>query len=423
MRWSIVLLVMVLAWLPAEGAEKRIALVIGNSVYRSAAELPNARNDAKTIAKLLTDAGFDVVQSKSELGVEEFRRVLRDFADLSDNADVALVYFAGHGIELSGTNYLIPVDARLARDRDAEDEAISLDRLLHTVEPARRLKLVILDACRENPFVAKMSRLSPMRSIGRGLARVEPAASDTLVAFAAKAGSMAADGDGTTSPFTKALVAHLATPGLDVRIALGRVRDQVLKETNRQQEPFVYGSLGGDIVSLVPTKTQTESFLTRPSAPLQASRPVPKTESTEIGSVRSIRDQWQVRCQLAGSPPQDQCAVIQSVTAEDRPGIGMTVILLRSPDKKIMLRVLAPLGILMPSGLGLKIDGKDIGRAAFVRCLATGCVAEVIADDALLGQLKSGKVATFIVFQTPDEGIGIPISLAGLAASLSDLPP
>ncbi len=273
-------------------AEKRIALVIGNSAYRSAAELPNARNDAKTIAKLLTDAGFDVVQSKSDLGAEEFRRALRDFADLSDDADVALVYFAGHGIELSGENYLVPVDARLARDRDAEDEAISLDRLLHTVEPARRLKLVILDACRENPFVAKMSRLSPTRSIGRGLARVDPAASDTLVAFAAKAGSTAADGDGTNSPFTKALLAHLTTPGLDVRIALGRVRDQVLKETNRQQEPFLYGSLGGDIVSLVPTKTQT-------APPLQSTRPVSKTESTDIGSVRSIHDQWQVRCQLA----------------------------------------------------------------------------------------------------------------------------
>ncbi|MGP0091837.1 MAG: invasion associated locus B family protein [Xanthobacteraceae bacterium] len=101
----------------------------------------------------------------------------------------------------------------------------------------------------------------------------------------------------------------------------------------------------------------------------------------------------------------------------------MSVILLRSTEKKILLRVLAPLGILMPSGLGLKIDGKDIGRAGFVRCLATGCVAEVIVDDALLGQLKGGKVAQFIIFQTPDEGIGIPISLAGLAAGLGDLPP
>jgi invasion protein IalB len=209
---------------------------------------------------------------------------------------------------------------------------------------------------------------------------------------------------------------------LDVRIALGRVRDQVLKETNRQQEPFVYGSLGGDIVSLVPTKAQTAS-LTPPSSPLQTSRPVPKTESTDIGSVRSIHDQWQVRCQLAGTPPQDQCAAIQSVTAEDRPGIGMTVILLRSPEKKIILRVLAPLGILIPSGLGLKIDEKDLGRTGFVRCLPTGCVAEVVVDDALLGQLKSGKVATFIILQTTDEGIGIPISLAGLGASLGDLPP
>jgi uncharacterized caspase-like protein len=238
--------------LPAH-AEKLVALVIGNSAYRSVGELPNARNDAKSISKLLTDAKFDVVEGKSDLGVEEFRRALREFAVVSSDADVALVYFAGHGIELAGTNYLIPVDAKLARDLDAEDEVISLDRVLRTIEPARRLKLVLLDACRENPFVAKMSRLSPTRSISRGLARVEVESGNTMVAFAAKAGSTAADGEGGgNSPFTRALLAHLATPGLDVRIALGKVRDQVLKDTNRRQEPFVYGSLGGDIVALVP---------------------------------------------------------------------------------------------------------------------------------------------------------------------------
>src|SRR6202030_473490 len=165
------------------------------------------------------------------------------------NAEIAIVYYAGHGIEVDGVNYLIPIDARLARDFDVEAETVSLDRLLRAIEAARRLRLVILDACRENPFAQSMRRSS--RAVGRGLARVEPAAPDTLVAFAAKAGSIASDGDGANSPFTAALLKHLATPGLDIRLALGRVRDEVRETTRSRQEPFVYGSLGGRTVSIL----------------------------------------------------------------------------------------------------------------------------------------------------------------------------
>jgi len=146
-------------------------------------------------------------------------------------------------------NYLIPIDARLVRDFDVEAETISLDRVLRAIDSARRLRLVILDACRENPFAQSMKRSS--RAVGRGFARVEPAAPDTLVAFAAKAGSIASDGDGANSPFTAALLKHLATPGLDVRLALGLVRDEVMETTRPRQEPFVYGSLGGRTVSIV----------------------------------------------------------------------------------------------------------------------------------------------------------------------------
>ena len=120
------------------------------------------------------------------------------------------------------------------------------------LEPAKRLRLIILDACRDNPFVRTVRRTSETRSIGRGLAKIEPPSSDTLIAFAAKAGSTAADGDGKHSPFTTALLKNLTIPGLDLRIALGRVRDDVMELTGNRQEPFVYGSLGGTTVSLVP---------------------------------------------------------------------------------------------------------------------------------------------------------------------------
>jgi uncharacterized caspase-like protein len=236
-------------------AEKRVALVMGNSNYQNVVRLNNPANDSEAMSATLKSAGFDVVDLKRDLKANDMRRALRDFSDRVNDADIAIVYFAGHGIEIDGVNYLIPVDAVLERDIDAFDEAIPLDRLLTVIEPARRLRLVILDACRDNPFGKKMKRTVATRAIGRGLARVEPTNPNTLIAFAAKAGSTAADGDSKNSPFTAALVKYLPRPGLDLRKAFGFTRDDVLKATNNKQEPFIYGSLGGDDVALVPAPT------------------------------------------------------------------------------------------------------------------------------------------------------------------------
>jgi uncharacterized caspase-like protein len=233
-------------------AEKRVALVLGNSNYQNVAPLSNPVNDSSKIAATLRDAGFDVVDSRRDLAAAETRRALRDFADRARDADIAVVYYAGHGIEVDGANYLIPVDARLERDTDIYDEGLSLDRILIAIEPAKKLRLVILDACRDNPFSRTMKRTVASRAIGQGLAKVEPTSPNVLIAYSAKAGSTAADGDGQNSPFTSALSHHLTKPGLDVRRAFGFVRDEVLKTTNNRQEPFVYGSLGGDDVPLVP---------------------------------------------------------------------------------------------------------------------------------------------------------------------------
>jgi len=196
--------------------------------------------------------GFEIVELRRDLGVSEMRRAVRDFAAVAADSDVAVVYYAGHGIEVNGVNFLIPADAKLQSDFDVEDETVPLDRVLQAIGPAKRLRLVILDACRDNPFAERMTRSVATRSMGRGLAKIEPAMADTLIAFAAKAGAVAGDGDGAHSPFATALLNHLATPGLDLRLTLGRVRDEVLKSTGRRQEPFVYGSLGGDTVALVP---------------------------------------------------------------------------------------------------------------------------------------------------------------------------
>src|SRR5215470_9383440 len=233
-------------------ADKRVALVIGNSAYENAPKLTNPANDGNAMAATLKGAGFDVVDNRHDMSAAEIRRALRDFADRAQNADIAVVYYAGHGIEVDGGNYLIPIDAKLERDTDVYDEALSLDRVLLAVEPAKKLRLVILDACRDNPFAKTMKRTVATRAIGQGLAKIEPSSPNLLIAYSAKAGSTAADGDGKNSPFTVALSKHITTPGLDVRRAFGYVRDDVLKTTNNRQEPFVYGSLGGDDVPLVP---------------------------------------------------------------------------------------------------------------------------------------------------------------------------
>jgi uncharacterized caspase-like protein len=251
----------------------RVALVLGNAAYQHVPALSNSVNDADAIANTFRTAGFDNVELRRDLRISELRRALRDFSDKARDADVAVVYYAGHGIEVDGTNYLIPTDATLERDVDAPDEAMSLDRVLGYIEPAKQLRLVILDACRDNPFNKSMKRTLGSRAVTRGLAKVEPTSPNTLIAFAAKAGSTASDGDSRNSPFTTALVKHLAKPGLDLRKAFGFVRDDVMKVTSNRQEPFVYGSLGGNDVVLVPEAPAPLQVVAPPAAdPLAAAR-------------------------------------------------------------------------------------------------------------------------------------------------------
>ena len=234
----------------APGYEKRVALVIGNSAYQKVATLDNPGRDAAAMGELFRRIGFSRVVVRTNLDQAGMRNALKDFSESVEDAQIAVVFFAGHGIEVNGTNYLIPTDAVLKRDIDVEDETVSLDRVGQMIEQARRLRLIILDACRDNPFTSGMRRVAS-RSIGRGLGRINVTTSDTMIAFAAQPGSTAADGDGVNSPFTTALLHNLATPGLDIRLAMGRTRDEVLASTNHKQEPTIFGSLGGTEISLV----------------------------------------------------------------------------------------------------------------------------------------------------------------------------
>ena len=252
---SIVALSTVLAAAVASAAPaqaRRVALVIGNSAYEHTRVLPNARSDARLIAELLRKIGLTVTEA-SDLAYRPMREAIRAFGQTAQGAEMAIVYYAGHGLEVAGENWLLPVSAAFTHERDLEYEAVSLSSILAAVKDATKLRLVMLDACRNNPLGERITLSSgATRSVLRGLARVEPSG-DILVAYSAKHGTLAEDGPaGGNSPFATALALNMGTPGLDIRIVLGKVRDAVKAATGGRQEPFTYGSVGGETIALLP---------------------------------------------------------------------------------------------------------------------------------------------------------------------------
>jgi tetratricopeptide (TPR) repeat protein len=235
---------------PAE--PQRVALVIGISNYVHASVLKNPQNDAKGTAAALRRLGFSKVVELYDLTREQMGKALKDFGDTVEGAEWALVFFAGHGLEMNGVTYLIPSDAALKRDTHVTDEAISLTQVQAKVDAASKLGLVILDSCRNNPFADRMIRsVGSTRSLGRGLANVEPEG-NVLVAYSAKHGTTALDGAGQNSPFTEGLLAHIEEPGLEVNFLFRKIRDYVRNKTQRKQEPFLYGSLSSELLYFKP---------------------------------------------------------------------------------------------------------------------------------------------------------------------------
>ncbi|MBO0753435.1 MAG: tetratricopeptide repeat protein, partial [Bradyrhizobiaceae bacterium] len=229
------------------GRERRVALVIGNAEYRSTAVLQNPRRDAKAVADALRQTGFQTVELKMDLDRDAMVKALRAFRNQADGADWAMIYFAGYGMEINGVNYLIPIDARLVDDRDVNAETLSYEELLNAIGGAKTLRLLVLDACRANPFERSMRRATASsRGVDRGLAAPPEAEPGTLIVYAAKDGQVSADdADGANSPFARAFVTELKVPGLEVRRLFDYVRDDVMEATNRRQQPFTYGSLPG----------------------------------------------------------------------------------------------------------------------------------------------------------------------------------
>ena len=228
---------------PAGSAGRRIALVIGNGAYKNVPALDNPPRDAKLIADVLKGLGFQTVTLANDLTRDKFFAALKTFAAEAEKADWAVVYYAGHGFEIGGVNYLVPVDAKLKVDKDAETEAVALEQVIAAIGGARGLRLLMLDACRDNPFAPTMQHTIALKLVDKGFSNIEPSAG-FMVVYAAKHGETALDGEGADSPFATA-VSRVIKEHVEVRKLFDIVRDDVWTATRHAQQPFTYGSPPG----------------------------------------------------------------------------------------------------------------------------------------------------------------------------------
>ena len=251
MRYLTVILSLICMMFTADAAkaDRRVAFVVGNGAYKNVAQLPNPPVDAKAMASVLRNVGFEVVEG-TNLTRDKMTERLLEFGKKAQGADVAVFFYAGHGIAISGTNYLLPIDADIKSEMDVKlGAAINIDLTLDQTMSDAKVKLVFLDACRDNPFAAKIKSNSATRSVSvqSGLAEMK-SGEGTLIAFATGPGQTALDGqEGTNSPFTRALIAHITTPGIEIQQAMTEVRAQVNEETNKGQLPWGHTNLIGSV--------------------------------------------------------------------------------------------------------------------------------------------------------------------------------
>ncbi len=298
MRWVLFLLALIGLSAPALG-EMRVALVIGNSAYKNAPALANPKNDAEAMAASLKRLGFEVLAG-TDLDKPAMDRLLQAYADKLEKADVALVFYAGHGLQVNGRNYLVPVDGKLDKESDLIFQAVALDTIQGLMEQGQRTSILILDACRDNPLARNLARSMGTRStgIGRGLGEAK-AGVGTLIVYATQPGNVALDGEGANSPFTTALLANLEANELEVRQVLTRVRQAVIVSTKGKQVPWDSSSLTGDFYFAASGAREAPAA---PRAAPQASPPSADSENLFWQSVRESKNAADYKAYLARYP-------------------------------------------------------------------------------------------------------------------------
>ena len=274
----------------AAKADRRVAFVVGNGAYMNVAQLPNPPVDAKAMAAVLRNVGFEVVEG-TNLTRDKMTERLLEFGKKAQGADVAVFFYAGHGIAIGGTNYLLPIDADIKSEMDVKlGAAINIDLTLDQTMSDAKVKLVFLDACRDNPFAAKIKSNASTRSVSvqTGLAEMK-SGEGTLIAFATGPGQTALDGqEGTNSPFTRALIAHITTPGVEIQQAMTEVRAQVNEETNKGQLPWGHTNLIGSVY-LNPAAAPAPGAAASSSAPAAVASTAGGSE-VEVEFWRSVRE-------------------------------------------------------------------------------------------------------------------------------------
>lgn len=296
-------------------AGTRLALVVGNGRYANVPALENPANDAADFARALRSVGFDVIEQQ-DASREAMTKALRDFSERLRGADMALFFYAGHGMQMNGENYLLPVDADIQTPADLRFNTIGLTDIQQEMERSGRVNIIILDACRNNPFADRLAQ-SGRGVAGRGLGRIDAAGEGSLIVYSTQPNNIAFDGSGRNSPFTAALIKHVVTPGLEVRQMLSRVRGDVLASTERKQTPWDSSSLTGDVYLAGAVPSQSVAAVS-PSPPPGA----PPAASAGGGDASdSSRSKAQVNAQVAAmtvppqpaAPPQNECARLVAI--------------------------------------------------------------------------------------------------------------
>ena len=353
-RLGVVLLlsIVLVAWASVALADGRVALVVGNSTYAHIGRLPNPENDAAAVSAALRRLGFEVTTTL-DAGLTELNQALRRFTRHSAGADVALVFYAGHGLEMDGVNYVVPADARLERDVDVRYETATLEDLVASTLGAS-LRLVILDACRNNPLARSMQRTVARRSVSGGSFGEfdeDLLGDETLVAYAAAAGTTAADGRGRNSPYTAALLAHLETP-LEIGLLFRRVRAEVLEATNGQQRPHEYHSLVGEhyLTRRLPSGASVTVTAAAPLEPAPADPPRPDSPATDVTALplAALRDLAEVGHAAAQTELGERYEHARGVEED----YGVAVSWFRRAAEQDHAPGQAALGFLYGSGLG-----------------------------------------------------------------------
>jgi hypothetical protein len=293
---------------PALAQEKRVALVVGNSEYQHTPQLTNPANDASDIAAELARLGFSVIDRR-DLDKAAMDRTLRDFAEQLSGAKVGLFFYAGHGIQVGGQNYLVPVDAKLSTPAAVDFEMVRLDLVQRTMEHATTTNIIVMDACRDNPLARNLARALGTRSaqIGRGLSAQE-SGEGTLISFSTQPGNVALDGDGRNSPFAEALIKHMSTPGEDISTILINVRNDVMQATGRRQVPWEHSAMTARFFFLGKGQEAKELPPASDIKPPKSTTPVINVPRVVPGpglSCSDVRPNCEMGCKSRGHPPQN----------------------------------------------------------------------------------------------------------------------